>query len=72
MRNSIQHPARLYPAFCVRIKRPGLAAFQKDGVYEELVEPVLCEEADETVHNPLSQAIASVAIEILTRLLPCT
>ncbi|KAH3885771.1 hypothetical protein DPMN_009769 [Dreissena polymorpha] len=36
----------LYPAFCFRVKRPGLTAVEKDGNYEELKEPVLCGTAD--------------------------
>ncbi|KAH3796890.1 hypothetical protein DPMN_150467 [Dreissena polymorpha] len=38
----------LYPAFCVRVKRPGFSAVEKDGDYEGFVEPVLGEEADGT------------------------
>ncbi|KAH3819229.1 hypothetical protein DPMN_120963 [Dreissena polymorpha] len=36
----------LYPAFCVRVKRPGIAAAQYDGDYEGFVKPVLGKEAD--------------------------
>ncbi|KAH3693215.1 hypothetical protein DPMN_192617 [Dreissena polymorpha] len=58
----------LYPAFCVHMKRPGLAAVEKGGDYEGLVEPVLGWEADGTAcHILLSLAIAAVAIAILIR-----
>ncbi|KAH3843247.1 hypothetical protein DPMN_116758 [Dreissena polymorpha] len=57
----------LYHAFCVRVKRPGLAAKEYDGDYEGRLEHVLGKLMEQLVHNMHSLAIAAVAMAIFIR-----